>query len=126
VSTRITSGGQPLVAVICEVPLLAEALGASLEGIADIRAFPGELDDLEGLLRSLAPDAVVVDSLAQLSPAERFARDVDVPLVHVQIREGELRILRDGVWEKGDDTGGASPEAIRNALVGGIFRRQHA
>jgi hypothetical protein len=127
VTTQLRTGGdEPLVAVVCEVPLLAEALAASLNGIAEIRSFPADLDDLEGLLRSLEPDAVVVDTVTQIDASERFARDASVPLLHVRIREGELRMLSDGRWSTRNDGDGASPEAIRNALVAGIFGRQHA
>jgi len=124
VSAKVGTGGEPLVAVICEVPLLAEALAASLEGIAQIRSFPAELEDLEGLLRSLEPDAIVVDTEAQAAAGAPFAREAHVPLVHVLIRQGELRVLRNGEWESRDNGKGASPEAIRNLLVAGIFGRQ--
>jgi hypothetical protein len=127
VTASITSGDEPLVAVVCEVPLLAEALTSSLDGIAQIRVFPADVDDLDGLLRSLEPDAVVVDGAEQADASEVFARDAGVPLVHVRIRERELRILTaGGAWQSEDGGAGASPEAIRNVLVGALFGRQHA
>jgi hypothetical protein len=126
VNGKVGRGGEPLVALICEVPLLAEALAASLEGIAEVRAFPAELEDANGLLRSLQPDAVVVDTAKQASVAAVFAREARVPLVHVLLRVSKLRVLQDGEWESSEGAEGASPEAIRNALVAGIFGRQPA
>lgn len=116
---------EALVAVVCRVPLLCEALASSFEGIGDIRSFPGDLEDTDGLLRSLQPDAVVVDTRPQATAAEPFARDTHTPLVHVLLREQKLRVLRSGDWEvlQHED---ASPEAIRNVLVAGIFGRQPA
>jgi hypothetical protein len=126
VSANVVSGSEPLVAVICEVPLLAEALVAALEGIAQVHAFPAELQDADGLLRSLQPDAVVVDTPKQASIAAKFAREARVPLVHVLLRESKQRVLQNGEWEARDGVEGASPEAIRNVLVAGIFGRQPA
>jgi hypothetical protein len=126
VTPPVRTGAEPLVAVVCEVPLLAEALAASLVGIAEVRAFPADVEDLEGLLRSLDPDAVVVDRADSVEAAERFARESDVPLVHVLIRKGEVHMLRAGAWEFHDGDEGTSPEAIRNALVAGMFGRQRA
>ncbi|HEX6490719.1 MAG TPA: hypothetical protein VF002_05035 [Gaiellaceae bacterium] len=116
-------GAQALVAAVCKVPLLGEALAASFEGIAELRSFPGELEDIDGLLRSLHPDAVVVDSRSQAAQAEPYARASQAPLVHVLLREQKLRVLRNGDWEA-DDSDGASAEAIRNAVVAGLYGRQ--
>jgi len=118
--------GAALVAVVCKVPLLCEALASSFEGIGDIRSFPGDLEDTDGLLRSLRPDAVVVDTRPQAAAAEPFARDTHTPLVHVLLREQKLRVLRRGDWEVLEQED-ASPEAIRNVLVAGIYgKRQPA
>jgi hypothetical protein len=119
------AGGDALVAFICKVPLLCEALAASFEGIAEIRSFPSELEDTDGLLRSLRPDAVVVDTRSQAVEAEPFARESRTPLVHVLLREQKLRVLRNGDWELFDGDG-ASPEAIRNVLVAAMYGRQPA
>ena len=123
--TPVPTGGGPLVAALCRVPLLCEALASAFEGIAEIRAFPAELDDTDGLLRSLRPDAVVVDTEMQASEAEPFARETQTPLVHVLLREQHLRVLRNDSWELLTD-GDTSPEAIRNLIVGGMYRRQPA
>jgi hypothetical protein len=126
VSARVATADKTLVAVICEVPLLAEALAASLGGIARIESFPADLADLDGLLRSLEPDAVVVDTAEQAEAGTPYASATGVPFVHVLIRESELRVRRNGVWESRVGTEAASPEGIRNALVAGMLRRQHA
>jgi hypothetical protein len=113
---------QPLVAVVCRVPLVFEALTAALEGIADVRPFPAGRADTAGLLRALAPDAVVVDSEAEARDAEAFVRETESLLVHVSIADETLRTFKDGRWQEPEDA--ASPEAIRNAVVGGIFGRK--
>jgi hypothetical protein len=112
----------PLVAVVCRVPLLAEALTAALEGIATVRRFPAERGDTVGLLRAVDPDAVVVDSEAEAHHAAVFARAADTALVHVSLYDQVLRIFEDGSWHESDEE--ASPESIRNAVLGGIFRRE--
>jgi hypothetical protein len=113
----------PLVAVVCRVPLLSEALSAALEGIADVHRFPAGRGDTDGLLRALAPDAVVVDTEAEAHQALAFAQETHVPLVQVSLRNRSLRKFEDGHWQVSDED--ASPDAIRNAVVGGIFRREH-
>ncbi len=124
-STPAETREQPLVAVVCTVPLLQEALSAALENIAEVRAFPADGRDTSGLLRSLQPDAVVVDSQEEAEAAAEFAREAESPLVCVLFREQKLRVLQNGGWEEPDD-GGASPEAIRNILVAGIFGKGRA
>jgi hypothetical protein len=124
-TTRVTNGGEPLVAVVCKVPLLCEALTSTLAGIAETHSFPADLGDLDGLLRSLRPDAIVVDTPESAQGAASYARESHVPLVHVLFREEKLRVLADGSWSAPEEDG-ASPEAIRNLLVGGIFGRQPA
>ncbi|MDQ3891187.1 MAG: hypothetical protein M3312_11650 [Actinomycetota bacterium] len=113
----------PLVAFVCGVPLLCEAVAAALENVADVRQFPAGRGDTLGLLRWLQPDAVVVDTEGDVEDAASFAREANAPLVHVLPRQRRLRILRNGDWEEAED-GGASVEAIRNAVVGGLFRRR--
>ena len=113
---------EPLVAVVCRIPLVFEALTAALEGIADVRPFPAERADTAGLLRALAPDAVVVDSEAEARDAEAFVRETGALLVHISLDDETLRRFEDGRWHEPEAA--ASPEAIRNALVGGIFGRK--
>ena len=117
---RPGSGGLPLVAVVCAVPILAEALSAILEGIAEVRSFPARCGDTAGLLRSLNPDAIVVDTADEAEAAAPVANESGLALVHVLLRERKLRVLGAGGWEERDN-GGASPEAIRNILVGAIY-----
>lgn len=117
------NGSEPLVAVVCRVPLLYEALTAALDGVANVRRFPAGGGDTVGLLRALRPDAVIVDSEEEADEAAAFARESSSPLVHVSLHERTLRTLRDGRWHQAEED--ATPEAIRNAIVGGIFGREH-
>ena len=121
---RPGNGAPPLVAVVCSVPLLSEGIASVLENIAEVRPFPAGGGDTAGLLRSLRPDGVVVDSYAEAEAAEEFARETHVPLVHVLLREGALRVLADDVWDERDGDAGATPEEIRNILVAGMYRRE--
>ena len=109
-------------AVVCRVPLLSEALTAALEGLATVHRFPAGRGDTDGLLRALQPDAVVVDSEAEARHAANFARATRSTLVHVSLDDQALRVYEDGRWHEADED--ASPESVRNALVGGIFRRE--
>ena len=112
----------PLVAVLCTAPIVAAALENTLCGIADVKALPADGRDAEGLLRALAPDAVVVDREREAEDAAKVARDSGLPVVHVSLRDGKLRVLSAGVWSSA--SGDASPEAIRNAVVGALYRRE--
>jgi hypothetical protein len=112
----------PLVAIVSGVPMLREALRDALEGIAEVRNFPAGRGDTAGLLRSLRPDAVVVDSEEEAESVAAFARESDSPLVFVSYRDEVVKVLADSGWEESDDVG-ISPEGIRNVLVAGIFGR---
>jgi hypothetical protein len=118
----VETGARPLVAVICRVPLIGEALASTMDAIAEVRPFPADGGDTDGLLRSLQPDAIVVDCDEEAEAAEAYARDSAVPLVCVHLRKEEIRAYRNGAWE--DLPGGVSPEEIRNVLIGGIFGRR--
>ena len=120
---RSGGDGQPVVAVVYTVPLLCEALAGSLDGIAELRTFPARHGDTGGLLRSLEPDAVVVDTADEAEAAVGYARETGAPLVHVLLRERRLRVLRDGDWDEAE-CGAATPEGIRNIIVGGVYGRQ--
>jgi hypothetical protein len=109
----------PLIAVICTVPLLEEALLAAVGDVTTVRSFPAGRDTV-GLLSWLRPDGVVVDSDEEAENATPFARERDVPLVHVSFARRKLRVLRDGEWDEPDDLT-AAPETLRNIIVGGIF-----
>jgi hypothetical protein len=112
----------PLVAIVSGVPMLREALRNALDGIAEVRGFPAGRGDTVGLLRSLGPDAVVVDSEEEAESVAAFARESDSPLVLVSYRDEVVKVLGDAGWEESDDVG-VSPEGIRNVLIAGIFGR---
>lgn len=114
------SGAQPLVVLICRVELLGEALRGALDEIAEVRMFRAGLGDTDGLLRSLGPDAVVVDDSAEAEAALAFVAESDAALVEVSYRDERLRLFTDGQW-RDDGQGGISPEAVRNALVGRLL-----
>jgi hypothetical protein len=111
---------QPLIVLICRVELLGEALSGALDEIAEVRMFRAGLGDTDGLLRSLAPDAVVVDDTAEAEAALPFVTDSDAALVEVSYHDERLRLFTDGEW-RDDGQGGISPEAVRNALVGRLL-----
>lgn len=114
---------QPLVVVLYGVPLVCEAISSSLEGIAEVRGFPAHRGDPVGLLRALAPDAVVVDDPAEAAAVRGWAEENEIPLVHVRPRERKLRLLRDGEWL---DSIGGSADTIRNAIAGALYARDAA
>jgi hypothetical protein len=111
---------RPLVAAVCTVPLLCEALSTAMDGIAEVQSFPAGREGSAGLLRFLEPDAVVVDTREEAKHAEAYARESGAPLVHVLLAQQKLRLLRAGKWREPpvDD---ASPESIRNVLVGALY-----
>ncbi len=90
------SAQQPLVAVLYSVPLLCEALSSALDDIAEVHAFPAGRGDTVGLLRSVRPDAIVVDDPDEAESARRWARRHSVPLVRVGLREQTISVLRNG------------------------------
>jgi hypothetical protein len=114
--------GQPLVAVLCGIPMVGEAVAAALDSIAEVRRFPAGRGDTTGLLSWLRPDAVVVDTDEEATGAARFARETGAPLVHVSLEGPKLRVLRGDGWEEVGAAGG-SAEALRNVVVGAIFGR---
>lgn len=122
VQLRPKDDGRPLVVVWCSVPLLGEAVDFALE-FAEVRSFASSGGDLAGLLRWLRPDAVVVDSDEGAADAAPFAREHDMPLLHVSVRERSLRIYRAGEWQDVAEDEGPTPEAIRNVVAGALFAR---
>lgn len=113
---------RPLVAVLCSVPLLGEAMGSVLD-FAEVRTFSDRGGDVDGLLRWLRPDALIVDSDSGALEAAAFARENDLPLVHISIRDRALRLFRNGEWEVVGNGEGPTPEAVRNVIVGSLFAR---
>ena len=116
------SDTKPLIAVLSRAPLVSEAIAAAVDGLADVRHFSSD-EDTDGLLRSLLPDAVVVDSPERADAAVAFAHDAETPLLHISIRERRLWIYGREGWHE-DLQGGMSSEAIRNALAGALYRRE--
>ncbi len=112
---------QPLVAVLYSVPLLCEALSSALDEIAHVQAFPARRGDPVGLLRSIRPDAIVVDDRDEAESARRWARRHNVALVRVDMREQTIDVLRNGSW---DQRPGATAESIRNALAESLYGRR--
>ena len=110
---------QPLIAVICTVPLLEEALLAAVGDVTTVRSFPAGRDTTD-LLSRLRPDGIVVDTDEEAENATPFARELGVPLVHVSLARRQLRVLRDGEWDEPEELT-VGPETVRNILVGGIF-----
>jgi hypothetical protein len=125
-SPELSSAGdaRPLVAVVCSVPLVGEAVRSVLD-FAEVRSFGGG-QDTAGLLASLLPDAVIVDSDEDADAAMGFARQREVPVLHIRLRDRSLRLFRDGAWEHVAGGEGPTPEAIRNVIAGALFSRRVA
>lgn len=113
---------QPLVAFLYSVPLLHEALLSTFDSIADVQAFPAGRGDVTGLLRSVKPDAIVVDDADEADEAQSWAKRHQIPLVHISLRDQRIRVLRDGSWE---ETAGTGAETIRNVLAGSLYGRRN-
>jgi hypothetical protein len=97
--------------VLRSVPLVGEAMGSVLE-FAEV-----------GLFGWLRPDALIVDSVAGAEAATVFAREHDLPVVHVSVRDRTLHLFRGGEWEQVSNGEGPTPEAIRNVVAGALFAR---
>ena len=116
-----TSGRrQPLAAVLYSVPLLCEAIASALDNIAEVWAFPARRGDTVGLLRSISPDAVVVDDPIEAAHVKGWAERHDIPVVEICLQKQKIRVLRGGEWE---ESAGASAESIRNAIAGSLYAR---
>jgi len=90
---------------------------------AEVRSFAASGGDVEGLLGWLRPDALIVDSDAGADAAAVYAREHDLPVVHVCVRARTLRLFRNGEWEHVSNVEGPTPEAIRNVVAGSLFAR---
>lgn len=108
--------------VVCSVPLLGEAVRAALE-FADVHTFDARANDLDGLVRSLRPDALIVDSQAGAEQAAAFAHEHNVPVLYVSVRDRQFGVYRSGTWEYFNNVEGPTPEAIRNVVAGALFAR---
>ena len=91
---------------------------------AEVRSFADRGGDIAGLLRWLRPDALIVDSDAVALEATAFAREHDLPLVHISIRDRALRLFRNGEWELVGNGEGPTPAAVRNVIAGSLFARE--
>jgi hypothetical protein len=122
----VTQDEQPLVAVVCAVPLVYEALRDVLGQVARVQFFPASRGTA-GLLRWVQPDAVVVDDDAEVEDASAFARERDLPLVHLSLRERQVRVLSKGVWLQASngDGSGPTPETVRDIVAGSLYGRRH-
>ena len=119
---RLEPKTRPLVAVLCSVPLLGEAMISALE-FAEVRSFAESGGDVEGLLGWLHPDALIVDSSAGAEAAASYAREHDLPVIHVSVRDRTLHLFRGGEWEQVANGEELTPEAIRNLVAGALFAR---
>jgi hypothetical protein len=111
---------QPLVAFLYSVPLVHEALLPTLDNIADVKAFPAGRGDVAGLLRSINPDAIVVDDFDEAAEVRGWAKRHRTPLVHIALRDQKIRVLRNGDWV---ESAGTSVESIRNIIAGSLYGR---
>ena len=119
---RPTERTRPFVAVVCAVPLLGEAMEFALD-FAQVRSFSATGGDINGLLGWLRPDALIVDSAAGAEEALEFAREHELPVLHVSVQAHGLRLFRSGAWEDVGNGLGPEPEMIRNVLAGVLFAR---
>jgi hypothetical protein len=113
---------KPLVVAVCAVPLLQEALTATLEDIAEVKSFPAHRGDTIGLLRGLRPDAVVVDAEDEAEAAASFGHESNSPILYISLKDRKLRLLRNGDWEEAGN-GGTTSEEIRNIMAASLFAR---
>jgi hypothetical protein len=114
----------PLVAVVSRIPILTEALAAALDPHAKVEHFAAGREDTAGLLRYLAPDAVVVDNDADLREIEAIAREQGFTVLAVGLAERTLRLLDEsGTWIDPPDRD-PSAEVIRNIILARLFARK--
>jgi hypothetical protein len=106
---------EPLVLAVCATPLLSEAVGAALEGVATVRGFPAGRGDTQGLVVRVSPDAVIVDTESEVAALELLPPNV--PLVHVALDAQQVRLRRYGVWEELPNPDNSLAQ-IRNVVFG--------
>jgi hypothetical protein len=109
---------EPLVLAVCATPLLPEAVGAALEGVATVRGFPAGRGDTRGLVARVSPDLVIVDTDEEADALETLAPVV--PVLHVVLDRQHLRLRRNGSWEDVPNPDN-SLEQIRNVLFGELL-----
>ena len=111
---------QPLVAILCSVPLIGVALCDALETVAACKVISARERDVAGLLLSLRPNAIVVDDAEMAEVVAKFGRFADVAVVDVSPRTGDARVLTDGTWSTLDGDS-VTPEDLRNIVAGAIY-----
>lgn len=116
------TAAQPLVAVVSNVPMIFEALRELLCVFADVQPFPSRLGTA-GLLRSIRPAAVVVDSDEDAAAAEEVAREQNFSLVHLALAKRRVRVFRRGEWSITDDGDEVRPETVRDLIAAALFAR---
>jgi hypothetical protein len=109
---------EPLVLAVCATPLLPEAVGAALEGVATVRGFPAGRGDTRGLVARVSPDIVIVDTDVEAAALETLVPGV--PIVHVVLDEQQVRLCRDGMWEDVPNPDNSLAQ-IRNVLFGELL-----
>ena len=101
----------PLVAVLYRVPLFAEALEGAFDGVAEMHAYRTE-GGATGLLKTLEPDAVIVEG--EYTNAKAWARGRGIPIFHVDLHTGTFTGAA-GVAQA------AEPAELRNAVAGALL-----
>ena len=117
-----TGATLPVIAILCRVPLVAEALTGAFEGMAEVRSLPTHGGDTAGVLRWLRPDAVIVDDERAAESAAPYVSTEGGLLVHVSVADGTVRLFQDEAWQIAD-VDGSTPDAIRNLVIGSLMRR---
>ena len=120
-----TGATLPVIAILCRVPLVAEALTGAFEGMAEVRSLPAKDGDTAGVLRWLRPDAVIVDDERAAESAASSVTSEGGLLVHVSLADRTVRVFRGESWEVAD-VDGSTPDAIRNLVIGSLLRRVNA
>jgi hypothetical protein len=82
---------------------------------------PAGVGDLLGLLGSVRPDAVVVDSEVDAEKISVYSRIHEVPLLHIDLRAQRLLILERGDWRIETPL---TAESVRNAVAGALLGRR--
>jgi hypothetical protein len=96
------------VSIVCVAPLMAEGVATALDGVADTRLLPADIDDLPALLRALAPDAIVADRECPAARAYAGEHAVPIFVVPVEADGGDM----------------PSPERLRALVVGSLLAVQ--
>jgi hypothetical protein len=121
-STKPRRAGRelPLVALVCAIPLVAEAVRSEL-GFAEVIMLADRGGDIGGLLHWLHPDAVVVDTDEAAVGAAAYAQEHELPVVHISPRKKALYVFQGGAWQETGNGEGPTPENVRNVIVGALY-----